>query len=92
MKRRIATEWLTKIYIARCGYTWLDESNWPQEWPISPITIVYLKIPGEKMKSFCLHKTGFLNEGRSCLPSELKSIVCICFDAIRRIQQTLYVT
>ena len=45
-------------YIARCGYTWLEESNWPQEWPISPITIVYLKIPSEKMKSFCLHKTG----------------------------------
>ena len=39
MKRRIATERLSKIYIARCGYTWLDESKWPQEWPISPITI-----------------------------------------------------
>ena len=25
MKRRIATERLSKIYIARCGYTWLDE-------------------------------------------------------------------
>ena len=48
-----------KVYIARCGYTWLDGSNWPQEWPISPVTIVYLKIPSEKMKSFCLHKTGF---------------------------------
>ena len=24
MKRRIATEKLFKIYIARCGYTWLD--------------------------------------------------------------------
>ena len=59
MKRRIATERLSKIYIARCGYTWLDESKWPQEWPISPIIIVYLKIPSEKMKSFCLHKTGF---------------------------------
>ena len=60
MKRRIATERLcAKIYIARCGYTWLDESKWPQEWPISPITIIYLKIPSEKMKSFCLHKTGF---------------------------------
>ena len=46
-------------YIARCGYTWLDESKLPQEWPISPITIIYLKIPSEKMKSFCLHKTGF---------------------------------
>ena len=22
-------ESLFKIYIARCGYTWLDESNWP---------------------------------------------------------------
>ena len=59
MKRRIATERLSKIYIARCGYTWIDESKWPQEWPISPITIIYLKIPSEKMKSFCLHKTGF---------------------------------
>ena len=59
MKRRIATERLSKIYIARCGYTWLDESKWPQEWPISPITIIYLKIPSEKMKSFCLLKTGF---------------------------------
>ena len=59
MKRRIATERLSKIYIARCGYTWLDESKWPQEWPISPVTIIYLKIPREKMKSFCLHKTGF---------------------------------
>ena len=54
-----ATERLSKIYIARCGYTWLDESRWCQEWPISPITIMYLKIPSEKMKSFCLHKTGF---------------------------------
>ena len=61
MKRRIATERLSKIYIARCGYTWLYESKWPQEWPISPITIIYLKIPSEKMKSFCLHKTGFLS-------------------------------
>ena len=26
---------------------------------ISPVTIVYFKIPSEKMKSFCLHKTGF---------------------------------
>ena len=59
MKRRITTERLSKIYIARCGYTWLDESKWLQEWPISPITIIYLKIPSEKMKSFCLHKTGF---------------------------------
>ena len=59
MKRRIATERISKIYIARCGYTWLDESKWPQEWPISPITIIYLKILSEKMKSFCLHKTGF---------------------------------
>ena len=59
MKRRITTERLFTIYIARCGYTWLDESKWPQEWPISPITIIYLKIPSEKMKSFCLHKTGF---------------------------------
>ena len=59
MKRRIATERLSKIYIARCGYTWLDESKWPQEWPINPITIISLKIPSEKMKSFCLHKTGF---------------------------------
>ena len=42
MKRRIATERLSKIYIARYGYTWLDESNWPQEGPISPITIIYL--------------------------------------------------
>ena len=46
MKRRIATERLSKIYRAR--YTWLDESNWPQKWPINPITIVYLKIPSEK--------------------------------------------
>ena len=59
MKRRIATERFSKLYIARCGYTWLDESKWSQEWPISPITIIYLKIPSEKMKSFCLHKTGF---------------------------------
>ena len=58
MKGRIAIERLSKVYIARCGYTWLDESNWPQEWPISPITIVYLKIPSEKMKSLCLYKTG----------------------------------
>ena len=54
MKRRIATERLTQIYIARCGYTWLDESNWPQEWPISPITIVYLKIPSEILFHFLL--------------------------------------
>ena len=40
MKRRITTERLFTIYIARCGYTWLDESKWPQEWPISPITII----------------------------------------------------
>ena len=59
MKRRIATERLSKIYIARYGYIWLDESKWPQEWPISPITTMYLKIPSEKMKSFCLHRTGF---------------------------------
>ena len=59
MKRRIATERLSKIYIVRCGYIWLDESKLPQEWPISSITIVYLKIPSEKMKSFCLHKIGF---------------------------------
>ena len=49
MKRQIATKRLSKIYIARCGYTWLDESNWPQEWPISPVTIVYLNIASEKM-------------------------------------------
>ena len=49
MKRRIATKRLSKIYIARCGYTWLDESKWPQEWQISPISIIYLKIPSEKM-------------------------------------------
>ena len=30
MKRRIATTRLSKVYIARCGYTWLDESKWPQ--------------------------------------------------------------
>ena len=54
MKRPMATERLSKIYIARCGYIWLDESKWPQEWPISPITIIYLKIPSEKMQSFCL--------------------------------------
>ena len=59
MKRRIATARLSKIYIARCGYTWLDESKWPQEWSVSQITIIYLKISSEKMKSFCLHKTGF---------------------------------
>ena len=40
MKRRITTERLFTIYIARCGYTWLDESKWPQEWPISPVTII----------------------------------------------------
>ena len=40
MKRRITTKRLFAIYIARCGYTWLDESKWPQEWPISPITII----------------------------------------------------
>ena len=45
------TERLSKIYIARYGYTWLDGSKWPQEWPISPITIIYLNIPSEKMKS-----------------------------------------
>ena len=27
IKRRIATERLSNIYIARCGYTWLDDSN-----------------------------------------------------------------
>ena len=59
MKRHIATDRLSKIYTARCGYTWLGESKWPQEWPISPITIIYLKSPSEKMKSFCVHKTGF---------------------------------
>ena len=31
MKRRIATERLSKIYIARSGYTWLDGSKWNQE-------------------------------------------------------------
>ena len=59
MKHWIATQRLSKMYIARCGYTWLDESNWPQEWPISPITMIYFKIPSEKMKFFCLHKTVF---------------------------------
>ena len=49
MKHRIATERKSKIYTARCGYTWLDESNWPQEWPISPINIIYLKIASEKI-------------------------------------------
>ena len=52
MKRRIATERLSKIYIAICGYTWLDESKWPQEWPISPITIINLKIPSERNEIF----------------------------------------
>ena len=52
-------ERLSRIYIASCGYAWLDESKWPQEWPISPITIIYLKIPSEKMKYFCLHRTRF---------------------------------
>ena len=62
MKRRIATERLSKIYIARCGYTWLDESNWAQEWPISPITIIYLKIPvNKKLKYFCLQKDWVLS-------------------------------
>ena len=50
MKRRVATERLSKIYIARCGYTWLDESKWLQEWPISPTIIIYLKIPGHWIK------------------------------------------
>ena len=50
---------IQNLYSQMRGYTWLDESKWPQEWPISPITIIYLKIPSEKMKSFCLHKTGF---------------------------------
>ena len=52
MKRRITTKRLFTIYIARCGYTWLDESKWPQEWPISLITIVYLKIPSGKNEIF----------------------------------------
>ena len=52
MKRQIVIESLSKLYIARCGYTWLHESKWPQEWPISPITIIYLNIPSEKVKSF----------------------------------------
>ena len=56
MKRRIAIERLSKIYIARCRYTWLDESKWPQEWPISPITIIYLKIP-------CVSASGYINFG-----------------------------
>ena len=65
MKRRIATERLFKIYIARCGCTLLDESKWSQEWPSSPVTIICLKIPSEKIKSFCLHKTGLC--GKCCL-------------------------
>ena len=47
MKHRMATKRLSKIYIARCRNTWLDEANWPQEWPNSPIFLVYLKIPHE---------------------------------------------
>ena len=54
MKRRKATERLPK-FIARCGYTWLVESKWPQEWPISPITIIYLKIPSEKIHHHSLN-------------------------------------
>ena len=52
-------------------FTWLGESKWPQEWPISPITIIYLKIASEKMKSFCLHKTGF--ESKQYYISRLKT-------------------
>ena len=45
MKRQIATKRLSKIYIARCGCTWLDQSKWPQEWPIGPIKgAEYVKI------------------------------------------------
>ena len=58
-KCRIATERLSKSYIATCGYTWLDESNWPQEWPISLIATIYLKIPSEKMKSSVYTRLGF---------------------------------
>ena len=59
MKRRIATERLFKIYITRCGYTWFDESKWPQEWPISPITIIYLKIPSERWNLSVYTRLGF---------------------------------
>ena len=59
MKRRIATERLFKIIQPDADTRGEMSLIGPQEWPISPITIVYLKIPSEKMKSFCLHKTGF---------------------------------
>ena len=39
-------------YIARCGYTWLDESNWPQEWPINTLTIFFLEDSKLKNESF----------------------------------------
>ena len=39
MKRQIATERLSKIYIARCGYTWLDESKWPPRVADYPTTL-----------------------------------------------------
>ena len=43
MKRRIATERLSKIYIAKCGYTRLDESNWPQEYRKPMFTGQYIR-------------------------------------------------
>ena len=40
MKRRTATERLSKINIARCGYTWLDESNWPKSGQLAQLPLL----------------------------------------------------
>ena len=41
MKRRIATERLPKVYIARCGYTWLDESKWPKSGQLAQLPYLF---------------------------------------------------
>ena len=59
MKRRITTKRLFTIYIARCGYTWLDESKWPQEWPISPITIITWRFQEKRWNLSVYTRLGF---------------------------------
>ena len=64
-------------YIARCGYTWLDESKWPQEWPISPITIITWRFQEKRWNLSVYTRLGFeswykqipkhLNERTICL-------------------------
>ena len=65
------------IHIARCGYTWLDESKWPQEWPISPITIIIWRFQEKRWNLSVYTRLGFeswykqipkhLNEKTICL-------------------------